>query len=117
MRPYPGACSPTTTGQPESQLAIWLVVPCGNPGRTTLDGYRSGFYDREQMDQAAISASAGSHVDAPGEGIAIVVLTHNRVELLRKCVENVLLRTSDATREIVIWDNASPDATADYLRT
>jgi O-antigen biosynthesis protein len=50
-------------------------------------------------------------------GIAIVVLTHNRVHLLQKCVENVLLRTSDATKEIVIWDNASKDETADYLRS
>jgi GT2 family glycosyltransferase len=50
-------------------------------------------------------------------GIAVVVLTHNRVELLRKCVENVLLRTSDATREIVVWDNASSDGTASYLES
>jgi GT2 family glycosyltransferase len=50
-------------------------------------------------------------------GIAIVVLTHNRVHLLRKCVENVLLRTSDRTREILIWDNASTDGTAEYLAT
>ena len=48
-------------------------------------------------------------------GIAIVVLTHNRVHLLPQCVENVLLRTSDATREIVIWDNGSTDGTAAYL--
>jgi GT2 family glycosyltransferase len=47
--------------------------------------------------------------------IAIVVLTHNRLHLLRKCVENVLMRTSDATREIVIWDNASTDGTREYL--
>jgi GT2 family glycosyltransferase len=47
--------------------------------------------------------------------IAIVVLTHNRVHLLSKCVENVLLGTSDATREIVIWNNASTDGTAQYL--
>ena len=39
------------------------------------------------------------------------------MHLLQKCVENVLLRTSDATREIVIWDNASPDATSAYLRS
>ena len=39
------------------------------------------------------------------------------MELLRKCVENVLARTSDATREIVIWDNASSDGTAEYLAT
>jgi FkbM family methyltransferase len=54
---------------------------------------------------------------AAEDGIAIVVLTHNRVHLLRKCVENVLLRTSDATREIVIWDNGSTDGTAEYLAT
>ena len=49
--------------------------------------------------------------------IAVVVLTHNRVHLLQQCVENVLLRTSAATREIVIWDNASTDGTADYLQS
>lgn len=45
--------------------------------------------------------------------IAIVVITLNRVGLLRKCVENVLLRTSDATTETVIF---STDGTADYPR-
>jgi len=54
---------------------------------------------------------------APDDGIAIVVLTHNRAHLVSKCVENVLLRTSDATREIVIWDNASTDETQAYLAT
>jgi rhamnopyranosyl-N-acetylglucosaminyl-diphospho-decaprenol beta-1,3/1,4-galactofuranosyltransferase len=54
-------------------------------------------------------------VTAVDRRIAIVVLTHNRAELLRKCVENVLLKTSDATSEIVIWDNASTDHTAAYL--
>jgi GT2 family glycosyltransferase len=49
------------------------------------------------------------------DGIAVVVLTHNRVDLLQKCVENVLTRTSPATKEIIIWNNASPDATAAYL--
>ena len=54
---------------------------------------------------------------APPDTIAVVVLTHNRVHLLRQCVENVLQRTSTATREIVIWDNASPDGTATYLES
>lgn len=49
--------------------------------------------------------------------IAVVVLTHNRVHLLRECVENVLLRTSEATQEIVIWNNGSTDETAGYLDT
>jgi GT2 family glycosyltransferase len=54
---------------------------------------------------------------APENSIAVVVLTHNRVHLLRKCVERVLGSTSPATREIVIWNNGSTDATHDYLET
>jgi GT2 family glycosyltransferase len=49
--------------------------------------------------------------------IAIVVLTHNRLNLLTQCVENVLARTSPATQEIVIWNNASTDGTTEYLET
>jgi len=47
--------------------------------------------------------------------IAVVVLTHNRIHLLRQCVENVLLRTSSSTCEIVLWNNASVDGTREYL--
>jgi GT2 family glycosyltransferase len=47
--------------------------------------------------------------------IAIVVVTYNRLHLLRQCVANVLLRTSEKTREIVIWNNASEDGTREFL--
>jgi GT2 family glycosyltransferase len=47
--------------------------------------------------------------------IAIVVLTNNRLELLRQCVENVLARTSSETQEIVVWNNASTDGTRSFL--
>jgi GT2 family glycosyltransferase len=49
--------------------------------------------------------------------ISVVVLTHNRLHLLRQCVENVLARTSPATEEIIIWDNSSSDGTVEYLRS
>jgi rhamnopyranosyl-N-acetylglucosaminyl-diphospho-decaprenol beta-1,3/1,4-galactofuranosyltransferase len=49
--------------------------------------------------------------------IAVVVLTHNRLHLLRRCVEDVLLRTSEKTREIVVWNNDSDDGTKEYLDT
>jgi GT2 family glycosyltransferase len=55
-------------------------------------------------------------VGADDGAIAIVVLTYNRLQLLRKCVENVLMETSNATTEIVIWDNGSTDGTRDYLK-
>jgi GT2 family glycosyltransferase len=47
--------------------------------------------------------------------ISIVVVTYDRLHLLSRCVEDVLLRTSSHTREIVIWNNASQDGTRDYL--
>jgi GT2 family glycosyltransferase len=47
--------------------------------------------------------------------IAILVLTHERVHLLRLCVERVLARTSELTSEIVIWNNGSADGTREYL--
>ena len=62
------------------------------------------------------SAPADEHESA-NDGIAVVVLTHDRVHLLRRCVERVLAKVSPATREIVIWDNASTDGTAEYLAT
>jgi GT2 family glycosyltransferase len=61
---------------------------------------------------------AGGSVDEDYAGalvISVIVLTHNRAHLLKRCVEDVLLRTSPATTEIVIWDNASEDETAAYL--
>ena len=69
------------------------------------------------MEPVRSSKPTGVESDALAGGIAVVVLTHNRLHLLRKCVENVLLRTSGATREIVIWDNASTDGTAPYLES
>ena len=49
--------------------------------------------------------------------IAVVVVTHNRLHLLRRCVDDVLWRTSDKTREIILWNNASEDGTREYLET
>ena len=47
--------------------------------------------------------------------IAVIVVTHNRAHLLERCVRDVLFRTTESTREIVVWNNASDDGTAEYL--
>lgn len=62
----------------------------------------------------ALAPSTSHAADAQ---IAVVVLTNNRVHLLRKCVANVLARTSPTTREIVIWNNGSTDGTREYLES
>ena len=69
------------------------------------------------MEASRLSAFSRVPESQPDGTIAVVVLTHSRVHLLRKCVENVLAGTSAATREIVIWNNGSTDGTRDYLGT
>jgi GT2 family glycosyltransferase len=67
------------------------------------------------MEAHQLSATSRAPEDAPSGAITVLVLTHNRVHLLPKCVENVVRRASPATHEILIWDNASTDGTAEYL--
>jgi GT2 family glycosyltransferase len=49
--------------------------------------------------------------------ISIIVVTCNRLHLLRQCVENVLNRASSETKEIIFWDNASSDGTHEFLKS
>ena len=86
-------------------------------GRPAAPGFVSGMswpYSEQALLAAYDAAPRGCRQAEP-MSIAIVVLTNNRVELLRQCVENVLARTSPKTREIVVWDNASTDGTRTIL--
>src|SRR3954464_3169229 len=98
-------------GEPDPPLAERLGLSSEKADRSAVPGVSSLSYDQRMSETRQPAAD-----DLAGDGsIAVVVLTHNRAHLLRECVENVLLRTSDATHEIVIWDNASTDGTADFL--
>ena len=106
------------------RLPRWTFVVSWNgdaDGTKTYPDDRDPWQARDitiaAMEPSRPSVRAGAHASRPDDGIAIAVLTHNRIHLLQKCVENVLLRTSDATREIVIWDNASTDGTGAYLES
>ena len=46
---------------------------------------------------------------------AVVVVTYNRLELLKECLERVENQTAPAGKIIVV-NNASADGTAEYLR-
>jgi GT2 family glycosyltransferase len=64
-----------------------------------------------------VDSVPGPSYDAPVDTIAVVVLTHNRLHLARKCYENVLTKASPATTEVVVWDNGSTDGTAGYFES
>lgn len=46
---------------------------------------------------------------------AVVVVTYNRLELLKECLKQVENQTVPA-QKIIVVDNASTDGTAEYLR-
>lgn len=48
--------------------------------------------------------------------IAVVVVTHNRFEYTRKCIE-CLLENSAEEFDLYLWDNASKDETPEYLNS
>ncbi|MBU1261695.1 glycosyltransferase family 2 protein, partial [bacterium] len=47
--------------------------------------------------------------------VSIVILTHNKLELTKECIESIYEFTDPSTFELVIIDNASTDATPPYL--
>lgn len=47
--------------------------------------------------------------------VALVLVTHNRVEYTRKCL-NALLGDATSEFDLYLWDNASTDGTQAYLR-
>ena len=104
---------------PLSRLAqpspIMMTISATAPDIVDVLFVRDGMPSDVQNSKGRLDMTVGDSGAQRSGTIAIVVLTYDRVHLLRQCVENVLARTSSATREIVIWDNGSPDGTADYL--
>jgi glycosyltransferase involved in cell wall biosynthesis len=47
--------------------------------------------------------------------VSIVVVTYNRLAMLRECITSLLENTTGADFEIVVWDNASFDGTREFL--
>lgn len=48
--------------------------------------------------------------------IATIVVTYNRIELLKKCIESLLRQTRSDINDILIIDNASTDGTREKLQ-
>jgi cellulose synthase/poly-beta-1,6-N-acetylglucosamine synthase-like glycosyltransferase len=47
--------------------------------------------------------------------VSIVLVTYNRLPMLRECMKSLLEKTTGDDFEIVVWDNASTDGTKEYL--
>lgn len=47
--------------------------------------------------------------------VSIIIITHNRIDFFRKCLESVISTTENTDREIILWDNASTDGTKELI--
>lgn len=50
-----------------------------------------------------------------GPSVSIVLVTYNRIRMLRECMSSLLRQTPIDGVEIIVWENASTDGTAEYL--
>jgi GT2 family glycosyltransferase len=46
---------------------------------------------------------------------SVLLITHNRLRMLRECLRSLLANTHGDNFEIIVWDNASTDGTKEYL--
>lgn len=50
-----------------------------------------------------------------GELVSIFIVTHNRLDFLKQCINSLLTTLNDIKYELIIWDNASTDGTKQFL--
>jgi len=46
---------------------------------------------------------------------SLILVTYNRVKMLRMCVSSIIANTDGPSYELIVWDNASTDGTAQFL--
>lgn len=86
---------------------------------------KSGYLDKS--DKILIAKAIMKVVPSEGMGrqqptagyenelVSLFIVTHNRLGMLKKCIESLLPTLSKINHELIIVDNASADGTAEYL--
>ncbi len=72
-------------------------------------------FARAESWEARTRAFSAAITAAPEALVSVVVVTWNNVELSRRCVESVLHDSGWSNLEVIVVDNASSDATPEWL--
>jgi GT2 family glycosyltransferase/glycosyltransferase involved in cell wall biosynthesis len=97
-------------GDPQRRLRIAQAARREVEEHHSLERFAAGFASTwEQIARPARAAPAQP------PRVSIVVPVFGRVELTRQCVTELLAHTCSPAVELIVVDNASPDATAEYL--
>lgn len=52
-----------------------------------------------------------------GELVSICLVTHNRLPMIKRCINSLLPTLKNVNYELLIWDNNSTDGTAEYIKS
>jgi glycosyltransferase involved in cell wall biosynthesis len=63
----------------------------------------------------AWDADARETARAAGVTASVVLVTWNRLRMLEPCVRGLMANAGDVDYELIVWDNASDDGTAEFL--
>jgi len=85
------------------------------PDRGLEHQQRARFAQEQTWDHRA-SALTAAIKDITFPKISVVVLTYNNLDLTKSCLDSLLRWTDYPNLELIVEDNASSDATPDYLR-
>jgi len=86
----------------------------------------NGKYDIESITEEAVKQlqpivgiieNTVSIINSLFPKISICIVTYNRVDLLRACVESIYAKTSYANYDILIYSNGCSDGTVEYLKS
>jgi GT2 family glycosyltransferase len=93
-------------------LRMMVPAPLKRPVRPLRDWVVARWHSRVNpgFDRRIRQYDAGLQPE-----VSIVLITYNRVRMLRECMTSLLDKTRGDDFEIIVWDNASTDGTKEYL--
>lgn len=89
-----------------------------NPWQSYLCFENAVFYcdDQEDSEQIRLLMSEFADKGVSVPKVAMVILSHHRLDMTKDCIRSIRETTPDNAREIIVIDNASADGSVDWLR-
>ena len=95
-----------------AKLRMMVPAPLKQPFRPLRD-FTIALWHRHV--DPAFARRIKHYDDEASPKVSLVVITYNRLQMLKECMRSLLEKTRGDEFEIIVWDNASTDGTAEYL--
>jgi GT2 family glycosyltransferase len=95
-----------------TNLRMKIPVPVKHLVRPLRDGWVAGWHRHVRP---GFARRLKAYDPATMPEVSIILITYNRLRMLRECLASLLEKTQGDNFEIIVWDNASEDGTKEYL--